>query len=83
MTPAHRAQETWIRAILAGHVLVFLLVLLFRRNTAVLTGVFMTLGRQGRAGWGVAGITRAGTTTAVTRHIPGARHSNKSATTES
>lgn len=37
-------QETWIRGILAGHVAIFLLVLLCRRNTAVLTGVFMLLG---------------------------------------
>jgi len=37
-------QEPWIRGILAGHVGVFLLVLLCRRNVSVLTGVFAVLG---------------------------------------
>lgn len=36
--------ETWIRGILAGHVAIFLLVLLCRRNTGVLSGVFLLLG---------------------------------------
>ncbi len=37
-------QEPWIRGLLAGHVVLFLLVLLLRRNVTVLTGVFMVLG---------------------------------------
>jgi hypothetical protein len=37
-------QEPWIRGILAGHVVIFLTVLLFRSNASVLTGVFMLLG---------------------------------------
>lgn len=37
-------QEPWIRGILAGHVVIFLLVLLLRRNVTFLTGVFMVLG---------------------------------------
>lgn len=37
-------KEPWIRGILAGHVGVFLLVLLCRRNVSVLTGVFAVLG---------------------------------------
>jgi hypothetical protein len=37
-------QEPWIRGVLAAHVTIVLVVLLFRRNVAVLTAVFALLG---------------------------------------
>jgi hypothetical protein len=57
-------QERWLQGILAAHVCLFGLVLACRRNTAVLSGVFLLLGvcvcvrAAAVLGWQVAGAAR-------------------------